>query len=185
MENNSLQWSFSDVIPFKHIDGVIVPVKVDAHPRNISVYKKGSDNDVRWQYFVLSDLAIGAAMVCLRDLELKYVEELLNKVIYAEDNIWRSMMFDGVVGKFYDTYTVLYEYGTGISTSNSSVWSERLKNDWKNNDKILADRNNLDKFQLKMWKAYNTKGKIKKLFIKGKLKNSLFYNRRKSIGYLP
>ena len=184
METNQLAWTFSDVIYYKSIDSKVVPVSVKTHPRNISLYRKGSDEDIRWQYVALDDIAVGASLMSLRDLQIKYMDEILDKVIYAEDNIWRMMMFDGIVGRFYDDYTVLYEYGTGVSTSKSSVWAERLQNDWENTDKILSAGGNIDAFQLKMLEACHAKGKIKKLWIKGKLRDRLFDN-RKSIDYLP
>ncbi len=186
MNYNDIEWSFSDVVPYKNADGDIVPIVTNISPNNVSLYKKGGQKVIRWQYFVLSDWAVGASMMCLRTLQLKYIEEILNKVKYMEDNIWRMMMFDGIVGKYFDTYTVLYEYGSGISTSKNKIWEERLRNDWKNADKILADRKDLDNFQLEMLKAYyNTKGRFKKIIVKGKLKNKLFYSNRKSFDYLP
>lgn len=186
MHTYDIEWSFSDVIPYKNVDGAIVPIVTNISPNNISLYKKGSQKDVRWQYFVLSDWPVGASMMCLRTLQLKYIEEILNKVIYMEDNIWRLMMFDGIVGKYFSAYTVLYEYGSGISTSKNKNWEERLRNDWKNADKILTNRKGLDNFQLEMLKAYyNTKGRFKKIFVRGKLKNKLFYSNRKSFDYLP
>ena len=136
----------------------------------------------------MSDIAVGASMLCLRELQLKYCKEILDKVIYAEDNIWRMMMFDGITGGFYSAHTILYEWGSGVSTANSSIWEERLHNDWINTDKILLDRNSIDSFQLEMRKAYDISrgcSKLKKIFIKGKLKNKLFVKKRKSINYLP
>lgn len=185
MKNNDLKWSFSEVIPYRNVGGTIKPSIVKTYPRNISVYRNGNNHDIRWQYFVLSDLAVGASVICCKNLQLKYMEEILDVVIYAEDNIWRSMMFDGIVGIFYDEYTILYEYGSGVSTSKNNVWIKRLREDWDNNDRILSTRNTLDDFQLKMWKAYNTKGEFKALFVKDKLKDRLFHRKRKSIGYLP
>lgn len=185
MEDSNLKWSFSEVIPYQNIDDSITPSTVKTYPRNISVYRNGTDEAIRWQYFVLSDLAVGASMICCRDLQIKYIEEILNVVIYAEDNIWRSMMFDGIIGRLYDEYTVLYEYGTGVSTSKNNIWTKRLRDDWNNNDKILSTRDELDSFQLKMWKAYNKKGILKGLLVKGKLKDRIFYRQRKSIDYLP
>ena len=188
MESKSLGWSFSDVIYYKKNNDNIIPIEVNTHPQNIFIYEGGDDNDIRWQYFVLSDIAVGASMLCLRELQLKYCKEILGRVIYAEDNIWRMMMFDGITGGFYNAHTILYEWGSGVSTSNSSIWEARLHNDWINADKILLDRNSIDSFQLKMKKAYDINrgsSKLKKIFIKGKLKNKLFVKKRKSINYLP
>ena len=188
MESKSLGWSFSDVIYYKKNNDNIIPIEVNTHPQNVFIYESGDDNDIRWQYFVLSDTAVGASMLCLRELQLKYCKEILGRVIYAEDNIWRMMMFDGITGGFYNAHTILYEWGSGVSTSNSSIWEERLHNDWINADKILLDRKSIDSFQLEMKKAYDINrgsSKLKKIFIKGKLKNKLFVKKRKSINYLP
>lgn len=188
MEDNNLEWSFSEAINYQHYNDKIIPVVAETHPRDVSVYKDGSLMDKRWNYCVLGDIAIGATMICCRKIQEEYCKQILNKVIYAEDNIWRMMMFDGIVGGYYPEYTILYEYGEGVSTSQNTAWKVRLQKDWKETNKILMERTNLDNFQTSMKNAIITnqgKSKIRKIFIKGNLKRKIVSKKRKSIDFLP
>ena len=44
----------------------------------------------------------------------KYLELILDKVIYAEDNIYRLMMYKNEKATWFDGKPVLYEFGSGI-----------------------------------------------------------------------
>lgn len=188
MEKKDLKWSFSEVINYQLIDDVIVPIETPAIPINIRVYKKEKYDECRWNYFVLGDIPIGASFIGLRTLQVEYCKRILNKVVYAEDNIWRMMMFDGIIGGYYSEYAILYEYGVGVSTSRSNIWETRLKKDLEETDKILFKQDGLDSFQVKMKQAETIiqgNVKYKKIFVKGYLKNKLSFYNRMSVNYLP
>lgn len=189
MEAEKLAWSFCDVIYYKMKGNTRYAISVNAHPNDIGVYMNGSSEDKRWNYFAIGDISVGAAMMTDRELLLKYIQEIAGKVIYAEDNVWRMMMYDGILGGYYQYYGVLYEYGSGISTSGNSKWFERIMNDWKKTNEILRLRDTMDSFQKQMIETQEimTNGtRFQKLFVKGNIKNSIKkIRKRKTIGYFP
>lgn len=72
-----------------------------------------------------------------RDLWLEYLEMLAGRVMYAEDNSYRIMMYRGEKFSYIPKSFLLYEYGTGISTGESQAWKERLRKDWQVTDQIM------------------------------------------------
>ncbi|MDO5572626.1 MAG: glycosyltransferase family 2 protein [bacterium] len=191
LEKNNYKWCFSRAVYYqRNRKSQVEVVTALTHPQNIKVYKQKNQNNMRWQYVVLSDIAVGVVMLCETQTQLQYIKEITNKIKYADDNIWRLMMFDGVQSGFYDEYTVLYEFGLGISTQNKAIWKRRLKMDWEKTNRIIYQRKKLDDFQCKMIKALKTENgnnELKKFFIKGfiehKIKRKLFP--QKTINYLP
>ena len=118
----------------------------------------------------MSDIALGAAIFGKTELQLYYCNIIKNIVIYAEDNIFRLMMFNGIVGQYYPRITVRYEYGTGVSTSKNKKWALLLSNDWKKTNDIMMKTKNLDNFQQRMLERMNNcNSLIEKLMTQGKL----------------
>lgn len=182
MEQYNYDWTFSDATYYTKHDGNRLLVSVPAHPQNVAPYLKKNKDECRWSYIVLDDIAMGASMLCRRDIQITYCEKILGKVIYAEDNMWRMMMFDDILGGYYPEKTIYYEYGTGISTANNDVWNQRLMQDWLAADIIMFDESRkLDQFQRKMIQAVhnNKKGRLSKLMVKGKLKQFVYSKLKK------
>lgn len=170
--NNNLAWSFSDILCYRMENKERHILSVKAHPNCIKIYECSSERKRRWQYVVLKDTAVGCAMLGLRSIQLRYCEEIVEKVKFAEDVIWRNMMFDGIVGGYYPSSTVLYEYGTGISTNNNSKWLKRIDDDYNAANTLIINRENTDTFQKEMIRALSIKigkNKLKKLLVKGNL----------------
>lgn len=67
----------------------------------------------------------------------KYLEMIVGKVIYAEDNSYRIMMYRGEKFVYFPRNFLLYEYGEGVSTSGSAVWIKRLNHDWQVTNEII------------------------------------------------
>ncbi len=183
------EWSFSEAIYYYLNEKKSVVVSVKARPRNVKPYLHNNRDICRWNYVVLEDIALGAAVLGKRELQLEYCERLLDNVIYAEDNMWRLLMFDGIVGGYFPEYSVMYEYGEGISTSKDGVWEVRLKRDWDNTTCMMfKDYDKLDVTQKKMVRAnikWN-KGLFNRLFVKGSI-TSMINNRlrpRLTIDYI-
>lgn len=100
---------------------------------------------------ILNDIALGAATLCERNILVEYLLRIDGKVIYAEDNIYRIMMFDGVCADYFSEYAIFYEYGEGVSASRESVWCERLLKDWKATDsEMLIKQDTNDSLKRKM-----------------------------------
>ena len=160
MEMNHVTWSFSDAVYYEKKGNKNCLISGTAYPTNLSPYLKKNVNKCRWNYVVLGDIALGATMLCKRELQLEYIKKIAGKVVYAEDNIWRLMMFDGYVGCYFPKSTILYEYGTGISTANNSEWGYRLKKDWECTTEILLNSKEItDDFQKKIIQERENKRK--------------------------
>ena len=171
MEEKKCDWSISEAIYYTLENGKDKAIRVPAHPQDIEPYIIGDDKRKRWNYVVLNDIALGASVISTTDIKRKYCKIISEKgVKYAEDNIWRLLMFEGNVCAYYPHPTILYEYGSGISTSHSHIWGERLKNDWVKTDELMEKFPNKDDFQTEMLKAKQRNiSIIRKILIKGKL----------------
>lgn len=178
------EWSFSEAVYYQLNDnGEVQPVSVMAHPNDLTPYKKNNNNKIRWNYVVFSDMALGASILGTKAVQISYIEKIIYRIVYAEDNIWRLMMFDGIVGVYYSEFTILYEYGSGISTSCNDVWGLKLNKDWNAANKIMFNKSDTaDPFQKSMIKAMKIIGgsdRWKRVFIKGKV---MTYIKRKIKG---
>lgn len=172
--SNKYQWSFSDATYYIGNPSEKKYVRVHAHPNNIKPYLNKDKEACRWNYTVLHDNALGAALISERQLMIEYIEKILNRVIYAEDLIWQMMMFDDIVGGYFSKSAILYEYGTGISTNGSDIWRERIAKDWKSAKLLMLEHEENDELQksiIKAWELNSSGCYLKKLLIKGKLKN--------------
>lgn len=177
LKESDYQWSFSDVICYKiGNDGRKKILSLRAHPQEIRSYKKEYKNQdkCRWNYLVLNDIPIGAAILIEKNLMLNYLKMIRGKVVYAEDHIFRLMMFDGICPLYYNSESIWYEYGAGISTLKNAVWEMRLSIDWNVADSIMLNRvQNFSSLQIKMRKAINSKyykhKYISLIMVKGKL----------------
>ncbi len=138
------RWSFADVESYQIDGGVIRKVSVEEHPRLKEEYRKGDDEISRWNYVVLNDIAVGAAMIIEKDLFCEYLSKIDGRVVYAEDNIYRLMMYDGIVGVYYPKSAILYEYGCGISTRDDREWDRKISKDWDETAKIMFETYNPD-----------------------------------------
>lgn len=133
-------YSFTDAVCYKNEKGSVQAVECPAHPQIVSCYLDGDAEEARCRYLVFNDLFLGAALLCRRDVQLQYISEIAGKVVYAEDNIYRLMVCDRIPVCYFPCNTVVYEVGSGISTSGSSVWEERLHRDWDACTQLLMQR---------------------------------------------
>ena len=148
-------WSFSDAIYYREEDGQKKAVQASARPILIGPYRRRQIDKMRWNYAVIGDVAMGAAILCRKDRMQEYLQRMAGQVIYAEDYMYKLMMFDGVVGMYYPHPTILYECGSGISTND--VWADRLHHDLKAVWQImLKARQPEDPLQNKMAQALTT-----------------------------
>ena len=124
-----------------------------------------------WNYVVLKDCALGAAIISKTDITLAYLKRIQKKgVKYAEDYTYIVMMFDRIPGYYYPESAILYEYGSGISTNKEKKWLDRILHDIDLTDEVLKDTEKPDEFQKKMLRylgrhvslltKITTKGKI-------------------------
>lgn len=162
--------SFCDAIYYHFEGGEIVPTSEFAHPQHTCAFAGGGSLK---PYLLCNDICLGAATMSRTKSLKKYFPSMLHKVLFAEDNVYRIMAYAGEVFTFYPTSAVLYEYGTGISTSRNSFWAEKIHQDWSAANSImlsipmspeaqkchidtvlLHDGPNTWKMKLKKWRTY-------------------------------
>ncbi len=180
LEESGKRWSFCDAVYFGDVRD-LKPVIASANPQIIDCYQRNDDRSCRWNYLVLNDLALGACTLGQTDLLKECLSEIVGKVKYAEDNIYRLMMYRNIVPMYYEHNSVLYEYGTGVSTSANDKWTKLLLADSNETDKVMFSDENRDEFQDKIYRAYEKRkaeSKISQLNLgaKGRLKIMLKRN---------
>lgn len=134
------QFSFCDVVCYQELDGQFHLLQTKAHPVTVMCYQVQDPEDARWNYLIYNDLILGAATLCRKELLLDYLQQIAGKIIYAEDNIYRLMHYDGIIPHYFPCDALIYEHGSGISTGANPVWTQRLIADWKACDKLLSAR---------------------------------------------
>lgn len=140
MEETGAIVSCCDAVYYVPHSDVMEPVVRKANPQYTACYLQNRPEEARYNYLILDDLFLGAAIVCRKDVQKEYMEEILGKVIYAEDHIYRLMAYDRVPMHYYPECGVLYETATGISTSGSDFWRQKLKDDWDAASELLLAR---------------------------------------------
>lgn len=132
--------SFCDAVYYVNENGQKEPVQRYANPQFTGCYKHNCKEAARYNYLILDDLFLGAALICRTDVIAKYLDEIAGKIIYAEDNIYRLMVYDRVPVYYFPQCGVLYETDSGISTSGSNFWHEKLMADWDCGTQLLIAR---------------------------------------------
>lgn len=174
-------WSFSDAFYYCKENGKYIAVERNTHPQIVEPYLREDDAACRWNYVVNDDIAMGAALLCSLHLFKEYLERIIYKVKYAEDNVWRLMMYDGIIPYYHPLETVLYECNTGISTTGDDRWSKLLSADWAAANKIMFENHNEEDNLQKEMRKYvfreysNNKivRKMEKIIIPGRLMISI------------
>lgn len=116
------------------------PVPRKAHPQQVDCYLKNNPLRARYNYLILDDLFLGAATLCRTAALHAYIDQILDKVIYAEDHIYRLMAYDRVPMHYFSKCCILYEEAAGISTSGNDFWTKKLEADWNAANQLLLDR---------------------------------------------
>lgn len=179
LKRSNKMWSFGEAVYYDCNNHE--RISVEAHPQSIKPYIQHDDKLMRWQYLVFKDIVLGSTMLSTLSLQKNYCKKLLDcGVKYAEDNMWRLMMFDGVVPEYYKQPVIFYEYGGGISTSKNITWKNRLNEDKNKTDELMRERSEVDAFQKKILHEINPdRSIIKKIFSRGKIKFYLYKRLKK------
>jgi glycosyltransferase involved in cell wall biosynthesis len=139
---NRLEVSFCDSVFYKAQalrKTKIELIKVHAAPQNVNNYKFGGEK-LRKGYLLCGDICLGAAMLGTTKTLLSYLNAIRGKVKYAEDNVYRLMAYDSIPMGWFDECSILYEYGSGVSTQTNNIWKMRIMDDWKSANQILKGK---------------------------------------------
>ena len=140
-KHNDCIMSFCDAIYYHIENGNIIATKEYAHPQWADVFKEGTPV---LEYIIYGDTCSGAATMLRRDDWIRYLDMMVDKVIYTEDVAYRIMLSCGEKIAHIPEKFLLYEYGTGISTNGSEKWAERISRDFIASDDIILSSNICD-----------------------------------------
>ncbi len=130
--------SFGKSIHYEYDNDKMIPIRVNPHPQKMQNFYR---NMWEYNYLIFDDICTGAAVLTNTKKMIEYIDLIKDKVIYAEDNIYRLMAYKGERACYFNENVILYEHGLGVSTSNNNYWSERLSADWEaTNNLILKNK---------------------------------------------
>lgn len=101
-------------------------------------YKNGDLHQCLRNFLFLGDHICGATIFYKKDILIKYLNLIKDRIIYVEDYIPAFAMMDNIKIYFMDFDVVYYQVGTGISTSSKKT-SDRIKNDVKSFEKLFVE----------------------------------------------
>lgn len=153
LDESGKSWSFADAVYYGSFDGKAKINSTPLAPRVIDCYLEDDEPVCRWNYIVLEDLPLGAAILCDRSLFLEYLNIVTGKVIYSEDLSYMLMMFDGIVPAYYSKPCIFYEFGCGVSTSSDQKWRDRFLKDLREAELLIMNKENKDTLQVKISNA--------------------------------
>lgn len=131
MEKNNALVAFGKVMGYQMKDkSTVLSIEEFITPKCIKAYK------YRYKYLKIKRILLmagdwisGISLVYEKNHFKIFLDYIVNKVIYTEDIITAVYALKEIRIFYIDTFVVWYEMGTGISTSNSKIWEERLLND--------------------------------------------------------
>lgn len=151
--------SYSNPVYYLMDDEKLKILSLERHPQSQKI-------GVR-ECFFWGDYINGAATFLRTKQWQRYLNEIVGKVVYAEDLTYKIMVFCNETLLPYTKNNILYEYGSGVSTGTSDVWHKRLMRDEYALDRVLNNYNNVAgresvKDYLLLRKEKNLLGKIKR-----------------------
>lgn len=173
MEENNAEWSFSDTIYYRFITDREEYISTSAKPQFTKSYVKGNKARCMWNYLALRDAANGAAVLGLTELQKQYCGILKEKgIIYCEDYIYRLMVFHEHVGTYFPKAAVGYRFASGVSSSHSTIWKDKLQKDKNTMIQVLLSEKADTKLKTRIKKAIirsRKAGRLNTLLIRGNI----------------
>lgn len=126
-----------------------------SNPEFLEVYKRNNTNGIKRNYLIKRDYILGAALIVKTSVFLSYLKKLEGKVIYAEDCSFICMVANDIFPVFIDSFLIWYEFGGGISTSSSNVWTQKIEEDNKETFKYLLQAKTIKKYIYDMYFSEN------------------------------
>lgn len=140
--------------------------------------------------FLLGNSIIGAAFFRETETAKEYIGEMIGISKYTEDNTTTAFMLaDGIRVHHFNEFVVWYEFGSGVSTSNSNKWQRLIERDFYQSNVLMRKKYPNDTFIQNTTKLYSIKNRYVKILyalfvcpsiLLRKIKNKFS---KKSIGY--
>lgn len=158
MVRNGAKAAFGDMVYYSY-DGVL-HVTNRKTPGVDRIYLEDNRNYSHRQalkhQMVYTDYISGAAVACENACFRSSLEAIVGTVTYAEDTVMQLLAVQGERIYRIPRYVVWYEYGTGISTNAQSGFTDRVKKDFYQFYRMLADKYHgapYVKRTLRLWKS--------------------------------
>lgn len=131
------------------------------NPAYMDIYRNTcGEANCREEYLLLPDPVLGAALLTKKETTIKYMKLIIGKVKYCEDYFIKLFVADGGRLCFFDSITLWYEYGLGISTN--AKWEELIKKDKQSCAKILLEYSIMDWRWKRIWQYQAKTGNLPK-----------------------
>lgn len=134
---------FGDSIFFERSHNTENIISKRRYPQNVSPYLKEKYlvKEGIFNYVLLNDAVWGSNFLTKYDVMLTYMEQIVGKIKYAEDMIYRMMICDGKKMNYYPENVIWYEYGSGISTSGESKWDSIILEEKIVSNRLICENN--------------------------------------------
>ena len=130
-EENKVKICFGNAIYYRYDEGVPTVYSGQNCPTKPYMYSIDASFSKMKVDFFWEESILGVAYIRERKCAIKCFEAILDKAIYLEDKCTTATaLVWGIPIVHFDKNIVWYENGTGVSTSGSSEWSMKLKNDY-------------------------------------------------------
>lgn len=141
MSKNNADVCFGNIVYYNNQEDRIKTFQY-RQPFNRSLYTLKDYNQVKVKkkYYLLHDWICGACASYSRTASIKYLSQIQNKIIFAEDFIINMMIFDEIQVYYLNKYVLWYEYGTGVSTNKNTNWLKRLIKDHYSFYDVMFDK---------------------------------------------
>ena len=130
-EECGLSVSFSDCVFYNMENGERKIRRVQNSPRKPYLFDRDryDSRDVMEEYLLMGYNIIGASFFARTDIVRRYLEQIVGKVKYLEDYMYKLMVVDGIMLVHQPEITVWYEYAVGITVSKDPVKQKRMQED--------------------------------------------------------
>lgn len=141
--------SFGEIVNYQVTEKGDLPVRVRSIPHCLWLYKKRNRNPhmEMYDYLLVNDHVCGVAWLSDREAFFKYTGMLDGRVIYADDDHFRLMIYDGIKIFYFNEKVMYYENGIGVSTANNEKWNMLLKKDHLEANRIMCEMQVGDRFR--------------------------------------
>lgn len=163
MKKHKATVSFSNALFYNFKNGQF-QIQQHSHiaPIDATVYDRHDLEACRIGCLVLHDFVLGATFLAQTLLLRRYCQKIIDAgVIYTEDTMFRWMLFHGIQIYHFAEDALLYEVGTGISTSKNKYWQALIQKDTKVVEQELLNEVCIDVFQKRYQMYIRKKCKMK------------------------
>ena len=133
------------------------------NPRDLHPWLKNDIQKIKKNYFFYSDYICGATLMFNTKKFNSYLSEISQVAVFAEDMVLIYMIANQETVLYMNVGGIWYEYGEGISTQKSSIWSKCLQEDRKKIIHLVSSKSLLPSW---LYTAYFSQCRLERYFLK-------------------